>query len=43
MHVMQLTDLYHPLIGGVESYVAVLSKELVRLGHTAVRVIRIRS
>src|SRR5579863_2339749 len=36
MHVMQLTDLYHPLIGGVESYVAVLSKELVRLGHTAV-------
>ena len=36
MRVMQLTDFYHPLIGGVESYVAALSKELVRLGHTAV-------
>jgi glycosyltransferase involved in cell wall biosynthesis len=36
MRVMHLTDLYHPLIGGVESYVAALSKELVRLGHTAV-------
>jgi glycosyltransferase involved in cell wall biosynthesis len=36
MHVMQLTDLYHPSIGGVESYVAALSKELTRLGHTTV-------
>jgi glycosyltransferase involved in cell wall biosynthesis len=36
MHIVQLTDLYHPLIGGVESYVAALSKELGRLGHTAV-------
>jgi glycosyltransferase involved in cell wall biosynthesis len=36
MHVMQLTDLYHPNIGGVESYVAALSKELVRLGHTVI-------
>ena len=36
MRVMQLTELYHPLIGGVESYVAALSKGLVRLGHTVV-------
>jgi glycosyltransferase involved in cell wall biosynthesis len=36
MRVMQLTDFYHPLVGGVESYVAALSKELVRLGHTVV-------
>jgi glycosyltransferase involved in cell wall biosynthesis len=36
MHIVQLTDLYHPIIGGVESYVAALSKELIRLGHTAV-------
>jgi glycosyltransferase involved in cell wall biosynthesis len=36
MRVLQLTDLYHPIIGGVESYVAALSKELVRLGHTVV-------
>jgi glycosyltransferase involved in cell wall biosynthesis len=36
MRVLQLTDLYHPIIGGVESYVAALSKELVRLGHTAI-------
>lgn len=35
MRIMQLTDFYHPLIGGVESYVATLSKELIRLGHTA--------
>lgn len=36
MRIMQLTDFYHPLIGGVESYVAVLSKELAQLGHTVV-------
>jgi glycosyltransferase involved in cell wall biosynthesis len=36
MRIMHLTDLYHPLIGGVESYVAALSGELVRLGHTVV-------
>lgn len=36
MKIINLTDFYHPLIGGVESYVAALSKELVRLGHTAV-------
>jgi glycosyltransferase involved in cell wall biosynthesis len=34
MRVLQLTDLYHPSIGGVETYVATLSRELVRLGHT---------
>src|SRR3984957_7398359 len=33
---MQLTDLYRPIIGGVESYVETLSKELVRLGHSVV-------
>ncbi|MGD0703697.1 MAG: glycosyltransferase family 4 protein [Trebonia sp.] len=33
---MQLTDLYNPIIGGVQSYVAALSKGLVGLGHTAV-------
>ena len=36
MRIMQLTELYNPLIGGVESYVAALSKGLVGLGHTAV-------
>jgi glycosyltransferase involved in cell wall biosynthesis len=36
MRIMQLTDLYSPLIGGVESYVAALSKGLVGLGHTPV-------
>jgi glycosyltransferase involved in cell wall biosynthesis len=34
MRVMQLTELYHPIIGGAESYVAALSKGLVGLGHT---------
>lgn len=36
MHIMQLADMFHPVIGGVENYVATLSTELVRLGHTAV-------
>lgn len=36
MRVMQLTELYSPLIGGAESYVAALSKGLVNLGHTVV-------
>jgi glycosyltransferase involved in cell wall biosynthesis len=36
MHIMQLTDFYHPTIGGVQSYVAALSKELVRIGNTVV-------
>jgi len=33
---MQLTDFYHPLIGGVASYVSTLSKGLVNSGHTVV-------
>jgi glycosyltransferase involved in cell wall biosynthesis len=36
MHIMQITDFYHPAIGGVQSYVAALSKELVRIGNTVV-------
>jgi glycosyltransferase involved in cell wall biosynthesis len=36
MLIMQLTDFYNPIIGGVQSYVAALSKGLARLGHTAV-------
>lgn len=34
MHILQLTDFYHPVIGGLERHVAALSKELIRLGHT---------
>jgi glycosyltransferase involved in cell wall biosynthesis len=36
MRIMQLTDFYRPLIGGVASYVAALSNGLAELGHTAV-------
>jgi glycosyltransferase involved in cell wall biosynthesis len=36
MHIMQLTDFYHPIIGGVQNYVAALSKELIRTGNTVV-------
>jgi glycosyltransferase involved in cell wall biosynthesis len=36
MHIMHLADFYHPTIGGVQSYVAALSKELVRIGNTVV-------
>lgn len=34
MHILQLTDFYHPVIGGLERYVETLSKELIRLGHS---------
>ena len=34
MHIMQLTDLYAPVIGGLERHVATLSAELQRRGHT---------
>ena len=34
MHILQLTDLYRPIIGGLERHVETLSRELVRLGHT---------
>jgi glycosyltransferase involved in cell wall biosynthesis len=36
MHILQLTDFYHPVIGGLERHVATLSSELIRLGHTVV-------
>jgi glycosyltransferase involved in cell wall biosynthesis len=34
MHVVQLTDFYRPVIGGLERHVETLSRELMRLGHT---------
>lgn len=34
MHILQLTDLYAPVIGGLERHVATLSTELQRRGHT---------
>lgn len=34
MRIVQLTNFYHPVIGGLEQYVATLSGELSRLGHT---------
>jgi glycosyltransferase involved in cell wall biosynthesis len=34
MHVVQLTDFYRPVIGGLERHVETLSRELVQLGHT---------
>lgn len=34
MRILQLTDLYHPVIGGLEQHVSTLSGELTRLGHT---------
>lgn len=34
MHILQLTDLYAPVIGGLERHVATLSAELQRRGHT---------
>jgi glycosyltransferase involved in cell wall biosynthesis len=34
VHILQLTDLYTPVIGGLERHVATLSAELQRSGHT---------
>jgi glycosyltransferase involved in cell wall biosynthesis len=34
MHVLQVTDFYRPVIGGLERHVETLSQELIRLGHT---------
>jgi glycosyltransferase involved in cell wall biosynthesis len=34
MHILQLTDFYRPVIGGLERHVETLSRELIRLGHT---------
>jgi glycosyltransferase involved in cell wall biosynthesis len=33
MHVLQLTDFYRPVIGGLERHVETLSRELIRYGH----------
>lgn len=42
MHILQLTDFYRPVIGGLERHVETLSRELVQLGHT-VTVVTIRT
>jgi glycosyltransferase involved in cell wall biosynthesis len=42
VHILQLTDLYRPVIGGLERYVETLSGELIRLGHS-VTVVTLRS
>jgi glycosyltransferase involved in cell wall biosynthesis len=34
MHVVQLTDFYRPVIGGLELHVETLSRELISLGHS---------
>jgi glycosyltransferase involved in cell wall biosynthesis len=34
MHILELSDFYRPVIGGLERHVETLSRELVRLGHT---------
>jgi hypothetical protein len=34
MRIVQLTDLYHPVIGGLEKHVATLSEEFIKLGHS---------
>ena len=34
MHILQLSDFYRPVIGGLERHVETLSRELVCLGHT---------
>jgi glycosyltransferase involved in cell wall biosynthesis len=34
MHILELSDFYRPIIGGLERHVETFSRELVRLGHT---------
>jgi glycosyltransferase involved in cell wall biosynthesis len=34
VHILQLTDFFRPIIGGLERHVETLSRELVSLGHT---------
>ena len=34
MHILELSDFYRPVIGGLERHVETLSRELIRLGHT---------
>ena len=33
MRLIELTDMYPPVIGGLERFVALLSEELARRGH----------
>lgn len=42
MHIIQLSDFYRPVIGGLERHVETLSRELIRLGHT-VTVVTLRT
>jgi len=35
VRILQLTDFYHPVIGGLERHVSTLSAELNRLGHSS--------
>ena len=35
MHILELSDFYRPVIGGLERHVETFSRELVRLGHSA--------
>ncbi len=34
MHIVQLTDFYRPVIGGLERHVETLSRELISMGHS---------
>jgi glycosyltransferase involved in cell wall biosynthesis len=34
VHILQVSDFYRPVIGGLERHVETLSRELIRLGHT---------
>jgi glycosyltransferase involved in cell wall biosynthesis len=34
MHILELSDFYRPVIGGLERHVETLCRELIRLGHT---------
>jgi glycosyltransferase involved in cell wall biosynthesis len=34
VHIVQLTDFFYPVIGGLERHVETLSRELIGLGHT---------
>ena len=42
MRILQLTDLYPPVIGGLERHVATLSAEFIRRGH-AVTIVTLAS
>ena len=34
MHILELSDFYRPVVGGLERHVETLFPELIRLGHT---------